>query len=60
MKHQSEKLLRQKEAAKLLGIPSEVPRRMAVRGETPAFKVGKFWIYRVRVDGSKSGHGTAL
>jgi excisionase family DNA binding protein len=41
-----EKLLSQEEAAELLGIHSETLRRMAVRGEVPALKVGRFWKYR--------------
>lgn len=41
-----EKLLKQEEAAELLGIHPETLRRMAVRGEIPALKVGRFWKYR--------------
>jgi excisionase family DNA binding protein len=41
-----EKLLGQKEAAELLGIHPEMLRRMAVRGEIPALKVGRYWKYR--------------
>jgi excisionase family DNA binding protein len=41
-----EKLLSQNEAAKLLDIHPETLRRMAVRGEVPALKVGRFWKYR--------------
>jgi excisionase family DNA binding protein len=41
-----EKLLSQREAASLLGIHPETIRRMAVRGEVPALKVGRFWKFR--------------
>jgi excisionase family DNA binding protein len=41
-----EPLLSHKEAAELLGINRETLRRMAVRGEVPALKVGRFWKYR--------------
>ena len=41
-----EKLLSHEEAAQLLGIHPETLRRMAVRGEVPALKVGRFWKYR--------------
>lgn len=41
-----EKLLGQEQAAELLGIHPEMLRRMAVRGEIPALKVGRYWKYR--------------
>jgi excisionase family DNA binding protein len=41
-----EKLLGQKEAAELLGIHPEMLRRIAVRGEIPPLKVGRYWKYR--------------
>ena len=41
-----EKLLNQEEAAELLGIHPETLRRMAVRGEIPALRVGRFWKFR--------------
>jgi excisionase family DNA binding protein len=41
-----EPLLSHKEAAALLDINRETLRRMAVRGEIPAYKVGRFWKYR--------------
>lgn len=41
-----EKLLNQEQAAELLGIHPETLRRMAVRGEIPALKVGRYWKYR--------------
>ena len=43
MEPRFEKLLSLEEAAELLGIHSESLRRMAVRGEIPALKVGRFW-----------------
>ena len=46
METQFEKLLSEEEAAELLGIHPETLRRMAVRGEVPALKVGRFWKYR--------------
>jgi excisionase family DNA binding protein len=46
MEQSFEKLLSQDEAAELLGIHPETLRRMAVRGEIPALKVGRFWKYR--------------
>jgi excisionase family DNA binding protein len=44
-----EPLLSHKEAAALLAINRETLRRMAVRGEVPALKVGRFWKYRASV-----------
>jgi excisionase family DNA binding protein len=41
-----EPLLRHKDAAKLLDVGAEKLRQMAVRGEVPALKVGRFWKYR--------------
>lgn len=41
-----ERLLSLEEAAELLGIHPETLRRMAVRGEVPALKVGRFWKFR--------------
>jgi excisionase family DNA binding protein len=46
MEHGFEKLLSQRDAAELLGIHPETLRRMAVLGEIPALKVGRFWKYR--------------
>jgi excisionase family DNA binding protein len=52
-----EKLLGQKEAADLLGIHPETLRRMAVRGDIPALKVGRFWNFETRhwISGSRRG-----
>ena len=47
MEESFEKLLSQQDAAELLGIHPETLRRMAVRGEIPALKVGRFWKFRV-------------
>jgi excisionase family DNA binding protein len=41
-----ERLLSQQEAADLLGIHPETLRRMSIRGEIPALRVGRFWKYR--------------
>jgi excisionase family DNA binding protein len=41
-----EPLLSHKEAAELLDINRETLRRMAVRGEVPAHKIGRFWKFR--------------
>jgi excisionase family DNA binding protein len=41
-----EPLLSHKEAAALLGLNRETLRRMAVRREVPAHKIGRFWKYR--------------
>ena len=39
-------LLWHNEVAKRLGVPNEVLRRMAMRGDLPSFKVGSRRIYR--------------
>jgi excisionase family DNA binding protein len=41
-----EKLLSHEDAAELLDIHPETLRRMAVRDEIPALRVGRFWKYR--------------
>ena len=41
-----ETLLTSKEASQVLKIHPKVLERMAKRGEVPALKVGKFWLYR--------------
>jgi excisionase family DNA binding protein len=41
-----EKLLGQEHTAELLGIHPETLRRMTIRGEIPALRVGRFWKYR--------------
>jgi excisionase family DNA binding protein len=41
-----EPLLRHKNAAKLLDVSAEKLRQMAVRGEVPAHKIGRYWKYR--------------
>jgi excisionase family DNA binding protein len=41
-----EALLTSKEASQVLKIHPKVLERMAMRGEVPALKVGKFWRYR--------------
>jgi excisionase family DNA binding protein len=46
MQRPFERLLSQGEAADLLGIHPETLRRMSIRGEIPALKVGRFWKYR--------------
>lgn len=46
MEKSFEKLRSHEEVAELLGIHPETLRRMAVRGEVPALKVGRFWKYR--------------
>jgi excisionase family DNA binding protein len=46
MEQAFEKLLSQKDAAELFGVHPETLRRMAVRGEIPALKVGRFWKFR--------------
>jgi excisionase family DNA binding protein len=40
-------LLSHNEVAKRLGVPNEVLRRMAMRGDVPSFKVGSRRIYRL-------------
>lgn len=41
-----ERLLNSEEVGEALRIHPAVVQRMAIRGEVPGFKVGKFWRYR--------------
>lgn len=44
-----DKLLSSQQVSEVLGIHPKVVERMALRGEIPALKVGRFWRYRASV-----------